>query len=82
MFHYEFEFIHPFQDGNGRMGRFGQSRILAEWNPVFANLPIENMIWENQAEYYKAIEKSTDKSDSGIFVDFMLEVILKTAGGR
>ena len=78
VFHYEFEFIHPFEDGNGRMGRFWQSRILSEWNPVFANLPIENMIWENQAAYYKAIEKSTDTNDSGIFVDFMLSIILNS----
>lgn len=76
VFHYEFEFIHPFDDGNGRMGRFWQSRLLAEWNPVFEHLPIENMIWENQAAYYKAIENSTEKSDSGIFVEFMLDVIL------
>lgn len=78
VFHYEFEFIHPFEDGNGRMGRFWQSRILSEWNPIFANLPIENMIWENQSAYYKAIEKATDKNDSGIFVEFMLNVIYKT----
>ena len=78
VFHYEFEFIHPFEDGNGRMGRFWQSRLLSEWNPVFANLPIENMIWENQAAYYNAIEESTDKNDSGIFVDFMLSIILNS----
>lgn len=77
VFHYEFEFIHPFEDGNGRMGRFWQSRLLAEWNPVFEHLPVENMIWKNQAEYYKAIEKSTDEADSGIFVEFMLEIILE-----
>ena len=78
VFHYEFEFIHPFEDGNGRMGRFWQSRLLAEWNQVFEFLPIENMIWENQSEYYKAIQKSTDSNDSGIFVEFMLSIILKS----
>ncbi|MBO4438800.1 MAG: Fic family protein [Spirochaetaceae bacterium] len=82
VFHYEFEFIHPFADGNGRMGRFWQSRLLAEWNPVFAHLPIENMIWKNQAAYYKAIEDSTEKTDSGIFVDFMLEAILDALKAR
>ena len=77
VFHYEFEFIHPFMDGNGRMGRFWQSRLLSEWNPVFAHLPVENMIWENQNTYYRAIKDSTDANDSGIFVDFMLGIILE-----
>lgn len=78
VFHYEFEFIHPFEDGNGRMGRFWQSRILAEWNETFAQLPIENMIWEHQSEYYKAIQDSTENNDSGIFIEFMLSVILES----
>lgn len=78
VFHYEFEFIHPFEDGNGRMGRFWQSRILAEWSETFAQLPIENMIWEHQSEYYKAIQVSTENNDSGIFTEFMLAVILES----
>ncbi len=78
VFHYEFEFIHPFEDGNGRMGRFWQSRILAEWNEAFAHLPIENMIWEHQSEYYKAIQDSTENNDSGTFIEFMLTVILES----
>ena len=78
VFHYEFEFIHPFEDGNGRMGRLWHSRILAEWNPLFIHLPIENMILKNQAAYYRALEHSTEQNDSGIFIDFMLEIIIKT----
>ena len=78
VFHYEFEFIHPFEDGNGRMGRLWHSRILADWNPIFIHLPTENMILKNQAAYYKALEQSTDENDSGIFIDFMLEIIVKT----
>ena len=78
VFHYEFEFIHPFEDGNGRMGRLWHSRILAEWNPLFMHLPIENMILQNQAAYYRALEHSTAANDSGIFIDFMLDIIMQT----
>ena len=78
VFHYEFEFIHPFVDGNGRMGRLWQSLILGKLNPVFEHLPIENMVYSNQQKYYEAISKSTKAAESGPFIDFMLEKILKT----
>ena len=76
VFHYEFEFIHPFADGNGRLGRLWQSLILSELHPVFQNLPVETMVHDNQPEYYRAINVSSAKNDCGIFVDFMLTEIL------
>ena len=76
VFHYEFEFIHPFADGNGRMGRLWQSLILARWNPLFADLPVESLIFEHQADYYQAIQESTQKTDSAPFIAFMLRMIL------
>lgn len=75
VFHYEFEFIHPFADGNGRMGRLWQSLILACWNPLFADIPVESLIFEHQAEYYQAIQESTQKADSAPFIAFMLRMI-------
>lgn len=78
VFHYEFEFIHPFADGNGRMGRLWQSLILAKWNPLFANLPIESLVHSYQAEYYQAISSSTEQTDCAPFVEFMLAIIAKT----
>ena len=78
IFHYEFEFIHPFSDGNGRTGRLWQSLILGKLNPSFEFLPIENMVYANQRKYYDAIAKSTKAGESTPFVEFMLQNILAT----
>lgn len=75
VFHYEFEFIHPFSDGNGRMGRLWQSLILGTWNPAFQFLPVENMVHASQQAYYEAINASSAKGDCGPFIDFMLSEI-------
>lgn len=75
VFHYEFEFIHPFNDGNGRTGRFWQTALLASWKPIFAWIPIESIIKNNQEAYYNAIALSTSQGKSNIFVEFMLDVI-------
>jgi Fic family protein len=78
IFHYEFEFIHPFADGNGRMGRLWQSLILVRWSPLFPDIPVESLIFEHQDEYYQAIQESTQKTDSAPFIAFMLRMILDT----
>ena len=78
VFHYEFEFIHPFSDGNGRMGRLWQSLILGRLHPLFEYLPVENMVYANQEAYYNAIQHSTATADSGPFIEFMLQEILNT----
>ena len=78
VFHYEFEFIHPFIDGNGRTGRLWQSLILGRLHPLFEHLPVENMVYANQQAYYDAITASTKAGQSGPFIDFMLGEILKT----
>ncbi|GAB6042478.1 Fic family protein [Endothiovibrio diazotrophicus] len=75
VFHYEFEFIHPFDDGNGRMGRLWQSLILARWNPLFADIPVESLVFEHQAEYYQALRESTERTDCAPFIAFMLWMI-------
>ena len=76
VFHYEFEFIHPFADGNGRMGRLWQTLILSRWNPIFANIPVESLIYQNQKAYYEALQASTDRTDSAPFIEFILQMIL------
>ena len=78
VFHYEFEFIHPFQDGNGRMGRLWQTVILKEWKEVFAWIPVESLIKENQSEYYNALNSSDSSADSTSFIEFMLSLLMKT----
>ena len=78
VFHYEFEFIHPFADGNGRMGRLWQSLILARWNPLFVDMPVESLVFEHQTEYYQALQESTRQTDSAPFIAFMLWMILET----
>ncbi len=78
VFHYEFEFIHPFLDGNGRTGRLWQSLILTQLHPLFAHLPVENMVYSNQQAYYDAITASTAVGESTPFIEFMLGEILAT----
>lgn len=78
VFHYEFEFIHPFADGNGRMGRLWQTALLAKWRPMFAWLPIESMVKEHQQEYYDAIASSDKAGNSTDFILFMLQCIKQT----
>ena len=78
VFHYEFEFIHPFQDGNGRIGRLWHSLILSKWKKFFAWLPIESLVQKYQKEYYIAINNSNKDGESNEFILFMLEIIKET----
>ena len=78
VFHYEFEFIHPFADGNGRTGRLWQTLVLSRWRPIFKNLPIENIVYKYQKEYYRAIAVSGGKDGCTPFVEFVLGVIAET----
>ena len=77
VFHYEFEFIHPFSDGNGRMGRLWQTLILSRWNPLFAHVPVESLVHAHQSGYYAALNESTRRSDSAVFIEFMLARLLE-----
>ncbi len=75
VFHYEFEFIHPFADGNGRMGRLWQTLILGQWKPLFFDLPVESLVYAHQEAYYHALQQSAEQTDCAPFITFMLGVI-------
>ena len=78
VFHYEFEFIHPFKDGNGRMGRLWQTLLLAQWKPLFFDLPLESVIKEHQQAYHQALGSADEAVESTLFIEFMLGAILQT----
>ena len=75
VFHYEFELIHPFSDGNGRIGRLWHTLLLSKWNPLFAWVPVESIIHDRQSEYYLAINNANNAADSTCFIEFMLSAI-------
>ena len=75
VFHYEFELIHPFADGNGRIGRLWHTLLLSKWKPMFAWLPVESIIHDRQNEYYDAINHSNTEGESTAFIEFMLSAI-------
>lgn len=75
VFHYELELIHPFADGNGRIGRLWHTLLLSKWNSAFAWLPVESIIYAHQKNYYEAINASNDAGESTVFIEFMLSAI-------
>jgi Fic family protein len=77
VFHYEFEFIHPFEDGNGRLGRLWQTLILSRWKPLLAWLPVESVIHERQSAYYAALAASDKAGNSTVFIEYRLSALLE-----
>lgn len=76
--HYEIEAIHPFADGNGRMGRLWQTLLLAKWNAILAWIPMETILYQNRPRYYQAIEDACSANDSGVFIEFTLSAVLNS----
>ncbi len=75
VFHYEFEVIHPFADGNGRVGRLWHTLLLSKWNKLFAWLPVESIIHDRQEDYFRAFNRSNAEGESTVFIEFMLSAI-------
>jgi Fic family protein len=76
--HYEIEVIHPFADGNGRMGRLWQTLVLAKWNSIFAWIPMESVIFQNRPQYYDMLSQGQHLNDSGLFIEFTLSALYQT----
>ena len=74
--HFEIELIHPFSDGNGRIGRLWQTLVLSRWHEIFAWIPTETIVHRNQAEYYRILGDAENTADSTEFIEFMLEAIV------
>ena len=75
--HYEIETVHPFADGNGRMGRLWQTLLLVKWNALFAWIPMESVLYQNRPQYYQAIEDARKANDSGVFIEFTLSALFE-----